>query len=331
MARTPGTRRAQRPKIDLDALFRAQRGIATRRQLLQAGLDDEAIRREVHGDRWQRLLPGLFASFTGPPTEEHLRVAAALYAPVGAQITGVAALRWYGFRHLPADDRIHLLIPHTSRRTSRGFVLFQRTDRLDRAAQRQGPYTVCSVARAVADAARQLNDLRPVRALVAEAIQRRYTDVPSLRRELDAAKTHRTRLLRVAVNEVERGVRSAPEAELAEELQDSTVLPPVLWNPALVAGDGTPLPTPDGWIEESGIAIEVDSVEYHLSPEDWQRTMRRHNTLMAHGALVLHFTPSEIRRTRAKVRRIIEKAHVERLSSGVTISIRVRKGSPPPS
>ncbi|MEJ3746574.1 type IV toxin-antitoxin system AbiEi family antitoxin domain-containing protein [Actinomycetes bacterium KLBMP 9797] len=323
MARVPRTHHATTPKIDLDALFRAQRGIATRRQLLRAGLDDEAIRREVHGNRWQRLLPGLFASFTGPPTDEHRRVAAAIYAPVGAQITGVAALRWYGFRHLPDDDRIHLLIPHTSRRTSRGFVLFQRTDRLDSAAKRQGPYTVCSVARAVADAARQLNDLRAVRALVAEAVQRRFTDVPSLRRELDAAQTHRTRLLRVAVNEVDQGVRSAPEAELAADLKTSSILPTVQWNPTLVADDGSELPGPDGWIQESGIALEVDSREYHLNPEDWRRTIDRHNRLAAHGALVLHFTPSEIRRNRARVRRIIETAHLERISSGVKVSIRV--------
>jgi len=316
-------RRASTPKVDLDALFVGQRGIATRRQLLAAGLDDEAIRREVHGGRWQRVLPGMYACFTGQLTIEHRRIAAMLYAPPGAQITGLAALRWHGLRHLPHDERIHLLIPHRSRRTSRGFVLFQRTEQLDTNAKLHDGFLICSVARAVADAARRLDDLRTVRAIVAEAVQRGFTDVRGLRRELDRAATHRTHLLRVAINEVDSGVRSAPEAELADELELSAVLPGVLWNVRLMAFDGTILPTPDGWIEASGIAIEVDSREYHLGPEDWQRTMRRHNQLAAYGALVIHFTPSEIRRGRGPVRRMVEKAHLERISSGSTASIRV--------
>jgi hypothetical protein len=327
MGRVSTSRRHREPKLDLDALLNRQRGLATRQQLLAAGMDDEAIRREVHGSRWQRVLPGLIASFTGPLTAEHRMIAAVLYAPDGAQITGVAALRWHGFRHLPQDNTIHLLIPHKSRRTSRDFVQFQRTNRLDRNSRREGGYSICSVARAVADATRLLNHLRPVRAIVAEAVQRRLTTVEALRRELDLAGSHRTRLLRVAVNEIDGGVRSAPEAELVEELDRSAVLPCVLRNPRLADLGGSSLPSPDGWIIESGIAIEVDSREYHLGPEDWQRTMRRHNMLTTAGALVLHFTPSEIRRGRHRVRAIVEKAHLERVRTGTTASVRVLPGS----
>jgi hypothetical protein len=335
MARTPATRRAGAPKVDLDALFAAQRGMATRRQLLAAGLDDEAIRREVHGSRWQRVLPGLFACFTGPLTLEHRRVAAILYGPEGAQITGVAALRWHGLRHVPADDVIHLLIPHGCRRASRGLVRFQRTHRLDPHAKKAHGYAVCSVARAVADAARFSNDLREVRAFVAEAIQRGLTTVAAVRRELRLAASHRTRLLRAALNEVDAGARSAPEAELADELDGSRVLPRVVRNPRLSTPHGEILPSPDGWIEESGIAIEVDSREYHLSPEDWQRTLRRHNALTTCGALVLHFTPSEVRRSPGRIRRMVEKAHVERVRSGARASVRqhttpLQEGSPVP-
>jgi hypothetical protein len=186
-----------------------------------------------------------------------------------------------------------------------------------------GGYAVCSVARAVADAARSLDDLRQVRAIVAESVQRRLTTVVALRRELEAAATHRTRLLRMALNEVDAGTRSAPEAELARELAGSRILPSVHWNVALVASDGSSLPVPDGWIDESGIALEVDSREFHLTPEGWQRTMRRHNELAAHGALVLHFTPSEIRRGRGRVRQIVERAHTGRLASGAGAAIRI--------
>lgn len=44
-----------------------------------------------------------------------------------------------------------------------------------------------------------------------------------------------------------------------------------------------------------GLAGEVDSREWHLGPECLEHTMRRHSETSAHGILVLHFTPAEIR------------------------------------
>ena len=32
---------------------------------------------------------------------------------------------------------------------------------------------------------------------------------------------------------------------------------------------------PDAWWPDVGVAVEVESREWHLSPEDWERTMRR--------------------------------------------------------
>ncbi|GAC1330134.1 MAG: hypothetical protein NVSMB13_18080 [Mycobacteriales bacterium] len=68
--------------------------------------------------------------------------------------------------------------------------------------------------RAVIDACRRLADLRSVRALMAESIQRGRVTVDLLRRELDAGPTSGSRLPRLALAEVDLGVRSAPEAEL---------------------------------------------------------------------------------------------------------------------
>jgi very-short-patch-repair endonuclease len=57
----------------------------------------------------------------------------------------------------------------------------------------------------------------------------------------------------------------------------------------------------DAWWPEAGVAAEADSREWHLSPEDWEQTLRRHARLSAHGILVLHFTPKQIRNERAHV------------------------------
>ena len=87
--------------------------------------------------------------------------------------------------------------------------------------------------------------------------------------------------------------------------------------------DGQRLPTPDGWIPETGVAVEVDSREFHITPREWERTMDRHAELTSYGAAVLHFPPSKIRRDMAGVRRLVERTHLERRAEGVGSSIRL--------
>jgi hypothetical protein len=55
------------------------------------------------------------------------------------------------------------------------------------------------------------------------------------------------------------------------------------------------LAKPDLWWREAGVAGEMDSREWHLSPEQWQRTMARHSAMSAHGIIVLHFPPRRVR------------------------------------
>jgi hypothetical protein len=298
-----------------------QRGLITRQQALACGLTDGTIRHLIRSRRWQRVLPGLYAGFTGQLTLEQRRCAAYLFAGVQAQITGVAALRWHGLRYLPDEDRIHLLIPHTEQRTSVGFARLQRTKDLDPLAKPVNGYLVCSVARAVADACRGLDDLQAVRAIVAEAVQRSLTSVAAIERELDRAGRHRTRLLRLALREVERGAASAPEAELQGILGSSKIINHVMYNPALVTLTGEPLPSPDAWIDDAALAIEVDSREYHLSPEGWRRTMDRHNALAELGVLVVHVTPADLRRPR-RVLRIVERAYRQRITARPSVPVR---------
>ncbi|MEE3918136.1 hypothetical protein V2I01_04395 [Micromonospora sp. BRA006-A] len=174
--------------------------------------------------------------------------------------------------------------------------MIARALELDPQARRTALYPVCSPARAVVDAARDLRGLRPVRATVAEAVQRGFTDLDSLDAEIRRARRSRTALIRKAFAEITDGVRSAPETELRECLGSSRVLGEILWNPRLSAADGARLPTPDGYLADCAVALEVDSREYHLSPADWARTLDRHNELSRHGVLILHFTPAQIRR-----------------------------------
>jgi very-short-patch-repair endonuclease len=64
----------------------------------------------------------------------------------------------------------------------------------------------------------------------------------------------------------------------------------------------------DAWWPEVAAAAEVDSRSWHLSPADWERALRRHARLTAHGILVLHFTPRPIRTEPAEVAAAIRAA-----------------------
>ncbi|MER7165240.1 hypothetical protein ABT336_04065 [Micromonospora sp. NPDC000207] len=315
---------------ELEPTAQAQQQVVTRAQLLNIGCTDMYLYRQARRGRWQRVLPATYALFSGVLTEEQRRISAALYAGGQAQLTGLAALRWYGFRYGPRTEAVHLVVPHHVRRRSAAYAQVSRTLTPDERARHPGLYPVCSPARAVVDAARGLREIRPVRAIVAEAVQRGYADLTGLDEEIRRARRSRTALVRKAFTEVLAGTRSAPEAELRECLAASGILPDILWNPRLSTWTGDSLPTPDGYLADAAIALEVDSQEYHFSPDDWARTLRRHNEMSRHGLMILHFTPAQIRREPGRVRRTVEETYESRRGVGATVRVRAEPLPDPP-
>jgi Transcriptional regulator, AbiEi antitoxin len=308
----------------LGSLLDQQHDVVSRGQLLTAGVDDMTMYRRVRAGAWQRLLPGIY--LTGPMSagSEQRRIAAALYAGPQAQLTGISVLHWYGFRHAPSTDKVHVLVPHAMRCRSSGFVIVQRTLTMDQAERHAALYRVTSPARAVVDACRALTELRHVRAVVAEAVHNGHASPNALDEEIRRAARSRTALVRRALTEIFDGVRSAPEAELRDLTGRSKVLPRILWNPQLTTVEGTPLPTPDGWLPDVGLALEVDSAEHHASPDDWRRTLGRNNELSQYGVAVLHFTPTEIRQTPRQVLATIERAYLIRRDASPRVDVLTR-------
>ena len=141
---------------ELSDLAERQQQIVTRTQLLGVGFDDMYLYRQTRRGLWQRVLPATYALVTGTLTDEQRRISAALYAGADAQLTGLAALTWYGFRYSPRTADVHLILPHHVRRRSAGHAVIARALELDPRARRTALYPVCSPARAVVDAARDL-------------------------------------------------------------------------------------------------------------------------------------------------------------------------------
>lgn len=79
-----------------------------------------------------------------------------------------------------------------------------------------------------------------------------------------------------------------------------------------MAADGTQLPTPDGWIQEVGLALEQNSREFHATPDGWQLTLDRQNQFGLYGIHTVHVTPTDIRTRPAAVLATIERIFRER-------------------
>jgi hypothetical protein len=296
----------------LNEILDRQQDIVARHQLLAAGVRDMTIYRRVRSGAWQRVLAGVYRLNMKPLTEEHRRVAAALFAGPDAQITGLSALHWYGFNHAPSSGTVQVLMPHQTRRRSAGFVVVHRTLEMDDKPRHTDLYQLASPARAVIDACRWLTSLRDIRAIMAEAVQRNFASIRALDEELRRARRSRTALARRALNEVIEGVRSTYEAELRAITLRSKILPPLEWNPPLFEPDGKRLPTPDALIRDVALAIEVDSRKYHAEDRKWNRTLKRGNELTRWVYGVLHFTPEEIRDEPDMVLQMIEDAYLRR-------------------
>jgi len=287
-------------------LLANQRGVLSREQALDSDVSEDMLRHRLRrGGSWQRLLPGVYLTVTGQPTREQRQIAAMLYAGPSSIITGPAALRNYGIRG-PETEIVDVLLPAARKRASRDFVVIHRTRRIPRQWTSDGPLRFAPAARAVADAVRELGRLADARAVVGSAVQKSRCTVVQLADELAAGPIRGSAQLRAVLAEVADGVRSAAEGDFHALVRTSSLPKPML-NARLFL-DGALLGIVDAWWPEAGVAVEIDSREWHFEPAAWEATMRRHALLTAAGIFVIHVSPLQIRTEPGRIVRDIDAA-----------------------
>ncbi len=287
-------RQSQYDKALLARLTREQHQIITRAQAIACGLPHSTIDYKIRsGGPWQMLLPGVYLTVTGTATQEQRETAAVLYAGPKSVITGPCAVRRHRLRS-PGPNSVDVLVPPGVRRQDADFVRLHRTGRMPRTWFATGPVRFAEVPRAVADAARQFSTYEDVRSVIYEAVQRRACTVGKLITELNEGPSNRTSLFRAVLTEVIDGVRSGAEADFRLLLTRSRV-PEPMYNAKLYTLDEIFIAMVDAWWGEAGVAAEVDSRAYHLSPAAQDRDRNRHDTLIAHGVFPLHFSPRRIK------------------------------------
>lgn len=293
-----------------------QERVISRRQAFGCGMTRAALAHRARpGGPWQRLLPGIYLAHTGTPTVAQKEMAALLHAGTGSVLTGPAALHGMG---LTAEEpsRFDVLVPASRQPASVGFVTVHRTARMPERIACEGLRSYALPPRALADTARDMTSLREVRALIAGAIQRGDCPLEMLAHELREGQVRHSALLRQVLAEATGGIRSVVEAEFKDLIQRAR-LPLPMFNARLFAADGAFIASPDAWWPDAGVAVEVDSRQWHLRPDDWEKTMHRHAVMSSHGIIVLHFTPRQIRSDPATV------------IAAITDALRAGRGRPP--
>jgi very-short-patch-repair endonuclease len=263
--------------------------LLTREHARALGMPDTMIRSRRRTGRWQAITRDVF--LTLPPATRMDRIAAA--ALMGGRygvVSGAAAVRVWGLRPRREGAHVLALVPRDFGRRDSSWIRYRRTTRLPRASIVHG-IRVAPVARAVADHALEVARLDDVRAIVAEAVQRGLATPRDLEAEYAAGPRNDSKRLRIAVEDLTAGARSAPEGRAARSLRKAK-LDGFVQNAEIRVG--TRSFVADFLWEEVGAILEIDSREYHFTERDWQQTLRRDQILQSAGYAVLHVTPAQL-------------------------------------
>ncbi|MEJ8277393.1 hypothetical protein [Pseudonocardia spirodelae] len=297
-----------------DIASRCDDAVVPVRLLESFGLDRRTIARRCRpGGPWRSLCPGVVKLANGPVTRDERQRAALIVAGDGAMLTGLDALLLHRVRVAPAPHGpVHVLVPHEHRRGRGTIVRAERTRRAPEPVRRRHP--VAPVARAAVDAARCSRDRDLVRTLFAGLLQHGHCSLADLRDELVACSSRGAALPRTVLGEMVAGVRSVAEAR-ARRLVARSRLPRPLSNVRLLDRDGTVIAVVDFWWPEAGLVWEIDSIEFHLSPDDYARTVRRRSALGRRGVVVVQTLPGDLRRRPAEVLDELRRCHARALAS----------------
>lgn len=312
---------------DLRRLLDRQLGLVTRRQLLSGGLTPDAVSWRL-SRAWRSVLPGVIDIERGGLTESRRLVAALLYAGQGAAVTGPSAARWYGITGVPSAGPVHVVVPAPRSSRSVAFATIRRSEVGDPGMRTSGAILLVSPGRAIVEAARAAPWDDHATAIVVEAVQRGICSASTVATWNDLLGRRGSAVVRRALDDVQAGAWSVPEAELAKLIARSTKLPRPLANPELKTAEGEPLTSPDVYFDDVGLAVMVHSRTYHAYGDDWEQTVAGDSDLVTHGVPVLGITPRQLSRAPDVALKRVESAYAAAKASGRRPAVTVTPRDP---
>jgi very-short-patch-repair endonuclease len=287
----------RRAALSWKRLAAEQDGVVSRQQLLGLGLTVGQARARVDTGRWQRLHPGVYATFNGPVPSRARIWAALLYCGQGAVVGGDAALWLAGVRSQPPGV-IDICVPGRRRVVPRpGVRVTSRRDIALLARARGGPLRLC-VEDAVLDVVGAHEKPEQVIGVVLDVVQRRATTSARLRERLAQRARHRWRaLLDDLLEEAADGVQSALERRYYRDVERAHGLPRGVRQRREATAEGGSRYR-DVVYEEWGVVVELDGEAAHRQP---LRDRRRDNSAVVGGRWPMRYGWPEVATTACEV------------------------------
>jgi hypothetical protein len=305
----------------LRAVIEAQDGVATKAQVVAHGVGRGAITHRTQRGSWRWLLPGVILTTAGYPTIRQRLVAAWLWAGPDSAIDGLSACYWYGLGQ-QAPTKVHIVVPWDSPARTASFVVVRRavSDILI-GGRALVPYVDAPTALVVA--ARNASSERAAIALLSRGLQVglvREDDLFVARERIGDKWCAQTDTALVAVGV---GVRSPAERDARDLILSSRRVPQPRWNQWVDVGDGKPPVCLDALWEDAAVVHETNGKRYHAWDLTFEDMQARHDRLTAAGLVVLHNTPTRIRRSGPDVLRDIERTYALYRGRGLPASVRL--------
>ncbi len=167
-----------------------QCGVVTRAQALAAGLSDRVVGALIKRGSWQRIYPGVYATFSGGLSREAVLWAAVLYAGPGAALSHHTAAELWGLSS-ETSSLIHLAAPADRRIVRQPGLVIHVSVRVAVHPAQNPPRT--RVEETVIDLCKSARDLDTAVGWITRAIGRRLTTPDKLRVALASRRRVRWR------------------------------------------------------------------------------------------------------------------------------------------
>jgi predicted transcriptional regulator of viral defense system len=281
---------SQLPEI-LREQAESQRGMVTRRQALRAGLTRSAIGTRIGTGRWQRIYPGVLATFSGEPSREALLWAAVLRAGPGAALSHETAAELHGLARKPAQ-LIHLTVAADRRVEPVPGLAIHRSARIAQARHpcQTPPRTrIEETVLDLADTARTFDDAL---GWACAACGGRLTTP----QRIAAAMSRRAKLryrdaLRLALDDITAGAHTILEHRYLHDVERPHGLPRAERQVRVVRGGRSQYR--DALYRKYLVTVETDGRVAHPAEGRW-RDVHRDNAAAADGIITLRYSWSDV-------------------------------------
>jgi len=274
-------------------LLSVQEGVVDKDQARRAGFSDRQIIHRVASGRWQRIYPGVYATFSGRLSRNARLWAAVRWAGNGAMLSHETAAEVHGVIDGPLGETIHITVPSRRRpaqlRPVRGITV-HRSDQSQ--TQFAGPFKLprTRIEDTVLDMVSATTDFDHGYTWVSRAVTRKLVTVGALRAAL--AKRSRIRWrqwLDDAFEESRDGVQSSLERRYARDVERAHGLPPSQHQVRRRLNGKTHYK--DNWYPEYRLAVEIDGPAYHQNEQVQQDRHRDNVNLAADDVKTFRFGP----------------------------------------